>query len=120
RVRYSLRQKSGSSIGRSKAGEVVMSERGSTENVPTRRDFLSHAAGAVAATTATAAAGGEVPATTSLLPTVKLGSHAVTRLILGGNPIYGYSHFNKILSQYQSAWHTPERVVDLLQHAETQ
>jgi hypothetical protein len=52
------------------------------------------------------------------LPTIKLGSHEVTRLILGGNPIYGYSHFNRILSQYQTDWHTPERVVELLKHAE--
>ena len=53
-----------------------------------------------------------------LLPTVKLGPHEVTRLIIGGNPIYGYSHFNKILSQSQTSWHTPERVVELLKHAE--
>lgn len=54
-----------------------------------------------------------------LLPTIKLGSHEVTRLIIGGNPIYGHSHFNRILSQYQTAWHTPERVVDLIQYAES-
>jgi hypothetical protein len=42
----------------------------------------------------------------------------VTRLIIGGNPIYGYSHFNRILSEYQTAWHTTERVVELLKHAE--
>jgi hypothetical protein len=54
------------------------------------------------------------------LPTIKLGSHEVTRLIIGGNPIYGYSHFNRILSQYQTQWHTPERVVELLQHAEAE
>jgi hypothetical protein len=53
-----------------------------------------------------------------LLPTIKLGSHEVTRLIIGGNPIYGYSHFNKILSQYYTDWHTPERVVALLKRCE--
>jgi len=52
------------------------------------------------------------------LPTIDLGKHKVTRLILGGNPIYGFSHFNRLLSQYQTAWHTPERVLDLLRHAE--
>lgn len=52
------------------------------------------------------------------LPTIKLGKHDVTRLIIGGNPIYGHSHFNRILSQYMVAWHTPERVVSLLNHAE--
>jgi len=53
-----------------------------------------------------------------LLPTINLGKHEVTRLIIGGNPIYGYSHFNRILSQYQTTWHTPERVVELIKHAE--
>jgi hypothetical protein len=53
-----------------------------------------------------------------ILPTIKLGQHDVTRLIIGGNPIYGYSHFNKMLSQHQTAWHTPERVVELLQHTQ--
>jgi hypothetical protein len=83
-----------------------------------RRDFLHQAAGlatgmAVLAQPAQAA----VPAAASL-PTIKLGPHAVTRLIIGGNPIYGHSHFNKLLSQHQTDWHTPERVVELLQHCE--
>src|SRR5207302_2289033 len=38
---------------------------------------------------------------------------------IGGNPIYGHSHFNKLLSQHLTAWHTPERVVEMLKHAET-
>ena len=42
----------------------------------------------------------------------------MTRLIIGGNPIYGYSHFNKLLSEHQRAWNTPERVVELLKHCE--
>jgi hypothetical protein len=53
-----------------------------------------------------------------LLPTIQLGSHEVTRLIIGGNPIYGHSHFNRLLSRHQTAWHTPERVLQLLQSAE--
>jgi hypothetical protein len=57
-------------------------------------------------------------ASENLIPTVKLGPHSLTRLIIGGNPVYGYSHFNKMLSQHQIAWHTPERVVQLLQQAE--
>jgi hypothetical protein len=39
-------------------------------------------------------------------------------LIIGGNPIYGYSHFNKLLSQHQLAWHTTQRVGELLQRCE--
>src|SRR5262249_20522492 len=54
----------------------------------------------------------------SPLPTVKVGPHAVTRLILGGNPIYGHSHFNKHFSQHLIDWHTPEHVQQLLKRAE--
>ena len=91
-----------------------------------RRRFLKQTVGLAAG----AAMGAELPpralgANTSgtvspaaVLPTVKLGRHEVTRLIIGGNPIYGYSHFNRILSEYQTAWHTPERVIELLQQAE--
>jgi hypothetical protein len=53
-----------------------------------------------------------------LLPTIKLGPHEVTRLIIGGNPIYGHSHFNKLFSQHLIDWHTPERVASLLKRCE--
>src|SRR5438128_3350990 len=79
-----------------------------------RREFLQQAAGLAAGVASLTAPATAAPAvTTSQLPTIKLGEHAVTRLIIGGNPIYGYSHFNKLLSQHQTAWHTPERGVAL-------
>jgi hypothetical protein len=53
-----------------------------------------------------------------LLPTIRLGPHAVTRLIVGGNPLYGHSHFNKLLSQHQTSWNTPEHVQELLQRCQ--
>lgn len=88
----------------------------------TRRQFLQQtvglAAGAAVLSELPQTARGAAASPQPLLPTIKLGSHEVTRLIIGGNPIYGYSHFNKILSQYQTAWHTPERVIELIQHAE--
>jgi len=83
-----------------------------------RRDFLQQTAGAAAgialATSSEAAQQNSQP----LLPTIRLGTHQVTRLIIGGNPIYGYSHFNRMLSQHQTAWHTPERVLELLRRCE--
>ncbi|OGG50058.1 MAG: hypothetical protein A3F84_24535 [Candidatus Handelsmanbacteria bacterium RIFCSPLOWO2_12_FULL_64_10] len=54
----------------------------------------------------------------SALPTVPLGPHRVSRLILGDNPIYGYSHFNHLLSQHQREFHTPDRVMATLRRAE--
>jgi hypothetical protein len=86
-----------------------------------RRDFLHQAAGLATGLAAlTAHTSAAEPATNSspLLPTIKLGPHTVTRLIIGGNPLYGHSHFNKLLSQHQVAWNTPERVVALLKHCE--
>jgi hypothetical protein len=87
----------------------------------TRRTFLHQAAGLAAGLSATVA-----PATAAepqdkadpLLPTVKLGKHQITRLIIGGNPVYGHSHFNRIFSQSMTEWHTPERVVALLKRCE--
>jgi hypothetical protein len=84
-----------------------------------RRDFLHQAAGLAACVGAAAPAAADKPAKGDpLLPTIKLGPHQVTRLIIGGNPIYGYSHFNRLLSQHQVDWHTPERVVALLKRCE--
>jgi hypothetical protein len=86
-----------------------------------RREFLRQAAGGLTASLVSLSAD-ESPAATQResnpLPTIRLGPHEVTRLIVGGNPIYGYSHFNKLLSQHQLVWHTPERVVELLQRCE--
>ena len=87
----------------------------------TRRRFLQTAtsAAACAALFPPGDTAAQAPNPAPLLPTIRLGPHAVTRLILGGNPIYGYSHFNRHFSEAMKGWHTPERVVELLQRAET-
>jgi putative intracellular protease/amidase len=84
--------------------------------MPTRRTFL--AATALGALTPAARAADATPPAPNLLPTVKLGPHAITRLILGGNPIYGYSHFNRLFNQHMTDWHTPERVQTLFKRCE--
>jgi hypothetical protein len=101
-------------------GDIPESDCGST---PTnRREFLrqttSLATGAamLAQLSPSARAAGTVM--DARLPTIKLAKHDVTRLIIGGNPIYGHSHFNRVLSQAMTSWHTPGRVVELLQHCE--
>lgn len=83
----------------------------------TRREFLAQSAAVAGAAALVGTSKADTPSP-NLLPTVKLGSHEVTRLILGGNPVYGYSHFNKLFSQTMTAWHTPERVVELLKKCE--
>ncbi|MGO8789490.1 MAG: hypothetical protein ACLQVL_19170 [Terriglobia bacterium] len=76
-----------------------------------RRDFLKSAttvAAGLMTPPAVRAQGGD------LLPTVALGPHRVTRMIVGSNPIYGYSHFNRLYSQHMLEWFTDERIVQLL------
>ena len=96
-------------------GEPIREDVGPHSNL-TRREFLVGAA-SVAAGLPRPASNGEKTAT---LPTVPLGPSRVTRLIVGGNPIYGYSHFNHLFSEHQRSWHTPERVVQLLKNCEVQ
>ncbi len=52
------------------------------------------------------------------LPKISFCDHQVSKLVIGDNPIYGYSHFNRLLSQHQQEYHTPERVVATLKRAE--
>src|SRR5262245_59747455 len=86
----------------------------------TSRDFVQQTAGAAAIAALAQAAPAKKPtaAKAAPLPTIKLGKHDVSRLIIGGNPIYGHSHFNKMLSAHQRDWHTPERVLALLKRSE--
>ncbi len=52
------------------------------------------------------------------LPKLSFCNHQISKLVIGDNPIYGYSHFNQLLSQHQKEYHTPERVVETLKRAE--
>ncbi|MCC6587427.1 MAG: twin-arginine translocation signal domain-containing protein [Bryobacterales bacterium] len=76
-----------------------------------RRDFLGAAASAP-----TAAA--LIPSESSRpLPTVQFGNTSVSRLIIGSNPFYGYSHFNRLLDQFMRDWMTQDRRIELLHRA---
>ena len=52
------------------------------------------------------------------LPTVPFGPHRISRLIMGDNPIYGYSHFNQLLSGHQKEANTSDQVIATLRRAE--
>jgi hypothetical protein len=92
----------------------------SSQPLAGRRKFLKQAtvASGLAALAQSDAPAEKANRQVELVPTIKLGKHTVTRLILGGNPIYGHSHFNKLFSQHQTHWHTPERVQELLKRCE--
>jgi len=49
-----------------------------------------------------------------LLPTVQFGPHRITRLIIGGNPFCGNSHYSEALSQDMRRYYTAEQVVKTL------
>jgi hypothetical protein len=93
-----------------------------------RREFLAQCAAAAASGlllggTAEAA---EVPADrlpaggspAAPLPTIRLGPHRVSRLIVGSNPISGYSYLGRELDQEMKAYFTPERTLAMLQECE--
>jgi hypothetical protein len=83
-----------------------------------RRDFLKSAGTLAALGLAGAASAADEPkGSAGELPAVALGTHRVSRLILGGNPIYGYSHFNRHYDQHLRDYHTPERVLELVRAA---
>jgi len=85
--------------------------RDSSQIESSRRDFLKGATGVAASLVASGSLRAE---SSNLLPTVSLGSHHVTRLIVGSNPMYGYSHFNRLFDQHMREWFTDERIVQLL------
>ncbi len=78
---------------------------------PSRREFL---AGATALTAGAVTLRPGRAAAADRLPTVALGKHQVTRFIVGSNPLYGYSHFNRQYDQHMLEWFTDDRIVALL------
>jgi hypothetical protein len=76
-----------------------------------RRDFMK---GAVAAAAGLVAAPRVSAQTARELPTITFGAHRVTRLISGGNPLYGYSHFNGLLDHLMREYFSDEQVVKYL------
>ncbi|HTQ55569.1 MAG TPA: hypothetical protein VMI94_13970 [Bryobacteraceae bacterium] len=82
-----------------------------------RRSFLQLAALGALAPAASQAA--DQPAAPRL-PTVRFGKHEITRLIIGSNPFYGYSHFNRTLDQLMREWYTQDRKMEVLHACERQ
>ena len=79
--------------------------------MPSRRAFLQSAAALAAAVPAPAA---------ETLPIVPFGKYRITRLIVGSNPFYGYSHFNRIFDQCMRDWYTQDRRMEILHACERQ
>ena len=77
----------------------------------TRRDFFQAAAAGGLAAAAP-------PLAAPLLPTVKFGKADITRLIIGSNPFYGYSHFNRTYDQVMREFYTQDKRLEVLRACE--
>ena len=86
-----------------------------------RREFLK--SGAALAAGGAALAGLPLSGATARaqapagLPAVRLGTLEVSRLILGSNPFWGYSHKSAALDEEMRRHHTDERIMQILDEA---
>jgi hypothetical protein len=85
----------------------------------TRREFLGESVlmGAAAVCAADGAADGKAQP----MPTINLGGLEVSRLFLGSNPFFGFSHGNPQASgKEMKAFYTPQRIMEVLDAAADQ
>ncbi|MBN1349283.1 hypothetical protein JXJ21_07730 [candidate division KSB1 bacterium] len=54
----------------------------------------------------------------STIPEIQFGPHKITRLIVGGNPFCGNSHFSEAMSREMADFYIAEKVVEVLQRCE--
>jgi len=66
---------------------------------------------------AKAAGGGEPDRPAETMPTVRLGSVTVSRLLLGSNPFWGYAHQPGNVGKAMKAYFTDERIMAVLEEA---
>jgi len=72
------------------------------------------AAASGVALAATAEAGEGLPDAAAAMPTISLGKHRVTRLVVGSNPINGYSYLGSQMDRHMSEYFTVERTTEFL------
>ena len=90
------------------------------EKSSSRREFLKDlvviGAAAAAVRSADTAFAATLPPNT--LPKIKLGALEVSRLILGSNPFFGFTHDNpQATPEEMKQWYTPERVMAVMDQA---
>ena len=98
-----------------------------------RRDFIKGTTAAGAAAAAVPMLGSQVPSTANAaepaaeaapatpakpLPSIQLGSHRISRLVAGANPLSGYSYQGAHATHCMKEYFTLERQVEFLQRCE--
>jgi len=66
------------------------------------------------------ASGIAAEATEEKLPSIQLGSHRISRLVAGWNPIGGHSHTTITMARFMREYFTVDRVVQFLQKCEAE
>ncbi len=79
-----------------------------------RRTFLKSALATAAVSSSRLAASRDGAS----IPTIQLGQHKVTRLILGSNPFNGFSYGIPSLDLHRREWCTPERIAGVVRSSE--
>ncbi len=87
-----------------------------------RRDFIQSGAALAAGITGLASPSrahqGAAPAPADIqVPKMKFGGAEISRLVIGVNPFYGFSHYNRNFDDSMREWYTPERVCEVLHRA---
>jgi hypothetical protein len=84
-----------------------------------RRSFLKSSTGLVASLAASPLPGAQTAPAASL-PKVRFGDIEISRLVVGSNQFYGFSHFNSVLDKLMVDWNTPERICQTLLQCQQQ
>ncbi len=53
------------------------------------------------------------------MPMTRIGDMPVSRLVVGANPMTGYSHRGELLGRLMMEYYTPQQVVNVLRYCET-
>jgi hypothetical protein len=83
-----------------------------------RREFLAQCSAAAAAGLLLGGTAEAAEPSSPLLPTIQLGPYKVTRLIVGSNPLSGYSYLGPEMDKEMKSYFTPENTLALLRQCE--
>ncbi len=93
-----------------------MSDKNPQDRLTPRREFLVQVSAAAAASCLGVDRAGAAQSPAEALPSIALGPHRLSRLIVGWNPIDGHSHSTPDMSQTMREWFTIDRTVALLEN----
>jgi hypothetical protein len=88
---------------------------------PGRRSFLKQCSAAAVAGLAvrqTPVAAVDSPLEAAKLPTISLGEHRISRLVVGSNPVLGYSYMGPHTDRHMREYFTLEQTVEFLRQCE--